>query len=189
MCWKYVVSLSKEQKAQEYELFHQVSLETACFVMWTEGTHHQWTSTMSTFQESRKTAFIFSLTGMQSSCYPKGLKSGPRGWTIFSAQKKNNKWNATFIWGECENHQKLKVMRFLLGIWWMKQIFSGTKKPPNSYVTWTRDVADTDHWCWTRPINLCTAWSIRRRGSTSLFHLTAPTANVSVCNHSFMNKS
>lgn len=35
-------------------------------------------------------------------------------------------------------------MKFLLNIWWMKQIFLGTKKTQNSYITWPREVADTD---------------------------------------------
>lgn len=59
ICGLSILSLSKEQKAKEYELFLQVSFEMACFMMCTEDTYHQWTSTMSTFLGIKKNYFYF----------------------------------------------------------------------------------------------------------------------------------
>ena len=123
------------------------------FMMCTEAACHQWTSAMSTFQESRKITFNFSstVTATHFSCYPEGIRNGFNG---FSAPK-TNKWYATFICREQEYHQELKAMRF-------SSIFDGWNKTffakynlANYMLDTTNQLMDCHHLRW---------WSIRCQG-------------------------
>lgn len=69
------ILLSKEQKSEGYSFFHQVSSWTPCFMMCSEGTCHQWTSTMSTSLGNQEKWLILSSTAIHFSCPPKGMET------------------------------------------------------------------------------------------------------------------
>lgn len=126
MCWKHVVSLSclfpKNKRRRN------MNCSTRCFWKRRASWCVQKASEPPQCQlfRNQEKQLIFSITA----CYPKGLErvfNSPRCWTVFTPWDRTiNKTLHLYVLNT-KISKSWRWWDFLLNIWWMMQIFLGTK--------------------------------------------------------------